>query len=47
MRYTKPTILNESKATNLIMSNHEKRDVEVDANPLFGKNELPAYEADE
>lgn len=47
MGYTRPTILIESKAANLIIASHEKRDVEVDSNPLFGKNELPAYEADE
>jgi hypothetical protein len=47
MHYTKPTILNESKATRLITSNHEKQGVLVDTAPPVGKTELPAYEADE
>jgi hypothetical protein len=50
MRYTKPTILNESKATPVIMSNRQfKHDILPDANPtpVTPKTAPSAYEADE
>lgn len=45
MRYTEPTILNESKAASLIMGTSKLSDRSDSPNP--GKTDPGAYEADE
>lgn len=48
MRYTKPTILNETKAIPIIMGTHVKQVGKIDSNPLLGpRTAASAYEADE
>lgn len=46
MRYTKPTILDVSKATSLIMGTSKGADV-VDNHSIPTFTDGPAYEADE
>jgi len=49
MRYTKPTIQNESKATPLITSTGQVKQKDlIDSNPFLGpRTDVSAYEADE
>jgi hypothetical protein len=47
MRYTKPTILNDSKATPLIMGTQQKKADFVEPNSLILRTDASAYEADE
>lgn len=48
MRYTTPTILNESKATPLIMGQNKGHDAIDQRVPLVTKTaDVAAYEADE
>lgn len=47
MRYTKPTILSESKASPLIMGTQTKAGLTFDADPPTYHTIAPAYEVDE